>query len=602
MIKKIIIGVVIIVTGVFYGCVKDLHDLGINETTVFKGRVLEESEREPLANINVSIKNDSTDYESTKTDDEGKFELTVSFNKLDGEPYLFLDAGSPGIYKKIKLRGIGRESYDYGDILLYNKNDGVAPTVITNSISNISSNSAQCGGKVTSDGGITVTERGVCWAKASTTQNSTISNHFKKDTGSGTGSFSCTITDLSENTDYYVCAYAKNAVDISYGIPIQFKTLSGGGSGSIGAEFVEDFESGIPSNWAIIDADGDGYTWTSSMTPGDYHNSGISLTGTGHNSSNAYVISGSWINQPGQALTPDNYLVSPMVTLKASSIFSFYACTQDVDYPAEHFGVAVSDNGINQWVMVKEWTMTAKNGGGVRSFGRNGNNRDQGNWYLYTVDLSAYAGQKYIAIRHFNCTDQFILNIDDAELSIGGGGGGGEGGQTYSYSFESGTEGWHQIDADGDGNTWGRYTSEGSCHNNSDYCVGSESYINDVGPLTPDNYLYSPQRFELSYGAKISFYVRAQDASYPAEHYGVAISTASTPTANTFVTIWDEILSAKIKSGDEIRGNRGQGNWYLKTIDLSDYAGMSIWIAIRHFDCTDNYRINVDDITISTGN
>ena len=43
--------------------------------------------------------------------------------------------------------------------------------------------------------------------------------------------------------------------------------------------------------------------------------------------------------------------------------------------------------------------------------------RDQGNWYLYTVDLSSYAGQTgYIAIRHFNCTDYFYLDVDDISL------------------------------------------------------------------------------------------------------------------------------------------------------------------------------------------
>jgi hypothetical protein len=192
----------------------------------------------------------------------------------------------------------------------------------------------------------------------------------------------------------------------------------GGGQGGNGDTFSYDFDNGMPSDWTTLDADGDGLTWVSSMTPGIYHNSGVDLTGTGHNSSAHYVISGSYANQTGQVLYPDNYLVSPRVNIAAGSTFSFWACAQDANYAAEHYGVSVSDNGTD-WTLVQEWTMTAKDGGNTMSAGRDGNNRAQGNWYQKTVDLSAYAGQKYIAIRHFNCYDQFILNVDDVELTAG---------------------------------------------------------------------------------------------------------------------------------------------------------------------------------------
>lgn len=184
-------------------------------------------------------------------------------------------------------------------------------------------------------------------------------------------------------------------------------------------------------------------------------------------------------------------------------------------------------------------------------------------------------------------------------------GGGGGSSQTYSYDFEEGWQGWQVIDADDDGYTWNRfYSTEGNLgHNGSVYIMGSESYRNDIGAaLYPDNYLVSPQRYSISNGAKISFYVCAQDADYPAEHYGVFISTQSTLDSDDFVKVWEGTLSAKVKSGGKIRGNRTQGTWYLKTIDLSAYAGQTIWIAIRHFNCYDQFMIDVDDITIVTGN
>lgn len=307
----------------------------------------------------------------------------------------------------VRAYAMNEKGTAYGEDVTFRTEAYSIPAVVTGEITNITTTSATCSGNVTSNGGLTVTARGICWSR--TNHNPTISdNHTTEETG--TGDFISNITGLTPNTIYYVRAYATNDKGTGYG---EMRMLSSASS------FIVNFENGIPAGWTTIDADGDGYTWVSSKTPGNYHNSGVDLTGTGHNNSNAYVISGSWINQPGQALTPNNFLVSPKVTIVTGSTFSFYACAQDPSYPADHFGVAISNNGTSDWIMVNEWTMTAKNGGGAITYGRNGNNRYQGNWYRYTADLSAFAGQKYIAIRHFNCTDQFILNVDDIELTCG---------------------------------------------------------------------------------------------------------------------------------------------------------------------------------------
>ena len=210
-----------------------------------------------------------------------------------------------------------------------------------------------------------------------------------------------------------------------YESPITWATLSAKGNR---AELTYDFDDNTMQNWTSIDADGDGNGWVSSSNPGIYHNSGVSLSGTGHNSSEAYVISGSYANQTGQVLYPDNYLVSPQIALGGS--ITFYACAQDASYAAEHFGVAVSTTGntsASSFTTIQEWTMTAKGASDVRTVGRDGNNRVQGNWYQYTVDLSSYSGMGYVAIRHFNCHDEFILNVDDITIVEGAGGGGGGG-------------------------------------------------------------------------------------------------------------------------------------------------------------------------------
>ena len=89
------------------------------------------------------------------------------------------------------------------------------PTVKTVSVTN----SGKVSGNVTSDGGSKVTERGVCW---STNQNPTISGQHKS-VGSGTGSFSVSITGLTNGKTYYVRAYATNAIGTSYGEQKSFK-------------------------------------------------------------------------------------------------------------------------------------------------------------------------------------------------------------------------------------------------------------------------------------------------------------------------------------------------------------------------------------------
>ena len=189
------------------------------------------------------------------------------------------------------------------------------------------------------------------------------------------------------------------------------------GGGRSNRDLTVGFESGLPAGWTTIDADGDGHNWIdidnfmneysyyTGMTPDWYHGG-----------SNA-MLSASYINVVG-ALAPDNYLVSPQVTLGAGSSISFWMAAADESYPTEHFGVFVSDNGTSNWTMVQEWTMTAKSGGrktDARAT-RDGNSLRIGNWYNYTVDLSAYTGQKYVAIRHFNSYDQYILCLDDVTI------------------------------------------------------------------------------------------------------------------------------------------------------------------------------------------
>jgi Protein of unknown function (DUF1566) len=94
------------------------------------------------------------------------------------------------------------------------------PTITTTAISNITQTTATSGGNVTSDGGATVTARGVCW---STTASPTIANSYTAD-GTGTGVFVSSLAGLTGNILYYVRAYATNSTGTSYGNQLSFTT------------------------------------------------------------------------------------------------------------------------------------------------------------------------------------------------------------------------------------------------------------------------------------------------------------------------------------------------------------------------------------------
>jgi M6 family metalloprotease-like protein len=99
----------------------------------------------------------------------------------------------------------------------------IPPAVTTTVPSAIQSTSAATGGNVSSDGGATVTARGVCWGL---TANPAVSGSHTSD-GSGTGSYSSSLGGLSPNTTYHVRAYATNSLGTGYGTDIAFTTSQG---------------------------------------------------------------------------------------------------------------------------------------------------------------------------------------------------------------------------------------------------------------------------------------------------------------------------------------------------------------------------------------
>lgn len=94
-------------------------------------------------------------------------------------------------------------------------------TLTTNQATAITNTTALSGGTISSDGGLSVTQRGVCW---STSHNPTIAD-FKTLDGTGTGTFSSTLTNLTPTTTYYIRAYATNSLGTAYGEEVTYSTM-----------------------------------------------------------------------------------------------------------------------------------------------------------------------------------------------------------------------------------------------------------------------------------------------------------------------------------------------------------------------------------------
>ncbi len=95
------------------------------------------------------------------------------------------------------------------------------PVITTTVISGITQHTAVSGGNITSDGGASITARGICWG---TNPLPTIADNKTSD-GTGAGVFASTMTGLDFNTKYFVRAYAVNSVGTGYGEELSFTTI-----------------------------------------------------------------------------------------------------------------------------------------------------------------------------------------------------------------------------------------------------------------------------------------------------------------------------------------------------------------------------------------
>ena len=142
---------------------------------------------------------------------------------------------------------------------------------------------------------------------------------------------------------------------------------------------------------------------------------------------------------------------------------------------------------------------------------------------------------------------------------------------------------WTTIDGDGDGLTWELRQNWNNTDNTCSFTSASYDGLTETA-LFPENYLVSPYKLDCE---EITFIANVQDASMPDEHIGVAVSTTGNADASDFVIVWETDMSAKTV-----------GFWHYFDVDLRAFQGQDIYVAIVHFNCTNQFMVNVDDITL----
>lgn len=403
----------------------------------------------------------------------------------------------------------------------------------------------------------------------------------------------------------------------------------------------EGFENGTPAGFSFVDADGDGNNWQV-YDFGD--------TGNGHNGSDMLITSASYINNVG-ALTPDNWMVLPAFDIPFNAtdfVLSWWEKGQDASWAAEYYSVYINTTGrtVADFGTTAVLNSTATGAWVKKSV-------DLSSYAGQTI---------FVAFRHYNVTDMFYLDIDDIrvggaeapEITLAGPTTLREGDTavftasasvatvnwnvTADYTDFSGdtatvvwnTAGnydvvasatnsagttsdtihvtvvacnainefpfmedfetvdnllcWGTVDADGDGNNWtfDYLRGEGAGFGESDGFAASASYINDA--LTPDNWLISPA-FTLPSegGLKLSWFVKAQDANYADENYSVYISTTGNNVSDFTTAVYTGMPT---------------GVWNRQIVDLTSYAGQTIYVAFRHYNCTDMFWLDIDNFRI----
>ena len=189
-------------------------------------------------------------------------------------------------------------------------------------------------------------------------------------------------------TDYEISA-AENG---TYGSTVTLSAFTRGNRETL----TYDFEDGTTQGWTVGSDDNGSTTWAVGQS--GYNPSGSSGTVYTTNSGNYYVGS---VYDASNAV--DDWLISPQITLGGNMVFYIKITnTSYTDYYSVHLSTGTNAIGQFATALLPATQVTSTD------------------YTMVTVDLSAYTGQGYVAIRHTADADQASLLVDDVTIVEGG--------------------------------------------------------------------------------------------------------------------------------------------------------------------------------------